>query len=51
MKEMFEYLIGKVLRGRYLLSALKEGKMKSLSSYIEVKNKYLLYFSKLIHNY
>jgi hypothetical protein len=47
MVEMFDYLLCKMLRGRYLLGALKEGKMKNMSAYIETKNKYLLYFRSL----
>lgn len=48
MKKMFAHLIFKILRGSYLIAVLQEGKMKDLETYIQLKNKYLLYFDKLV---
>ncbi len=43
MIRFFWKLFEKVLRKDYVIYAVAKGKMKQLGSYIEIKNKYLLY--------
>jgi len=48
MKKMFANVLRKVLRKKYLLLVLREGRMEDLKCYIEYKNKYVMYFDSLL---